>query len=39
VLIDNSYRKLGNLHDAWTKGFTGVKFVENIRAGGGAVAG
>jgi pyruvyl transferase EpsO len=31
VLIDNSYRKLGNLHDAWTKGFTGVKFVENIR--------
>lgn len=31
VLIDNSYRKLGNLHDAWTKGFTGVKFVENIQ--------
>jgi pyruvyl transferase EpsO len=30
VLIDNSYRKLGNLHDAWTKGFTGVKFVETL---------
>lgn len=30
VLIDNSYRKLGNLHDAWTAGFTGVKFVNNL---------
>lgn len=30
VLIDNSYRKLGNLHDAWTACFTGVKFVSNL---------
>jgi len=31
VLIDNSYRKLGNLHDAWTAGFTGVKFVSDLQ--------
>jgi exopolysaccharide biosynthesis predicted pyruvyltransferase EpsI len=30
VLLDNSYRKLGNLHDAWTTPYRGVQFVKNL---------
>ncbi|HEX8957103.1 MAG TPA: polysaccharide pyruvyl transferase family protein, partial [Burkholderiaceae bacterium] len=31
VLFDNRYRKLGNFHDAWTKPYRGVAFVETLR--------
>jgi pyruvyl transferase EpsO len=30
VVIDNKYRKLGNLHDAWTFPYRGVRFVTNL---------
>ena len=30
VLIDNRYRKLGTFHEAWTKAYSGVTFVENL---------
>ncbi|MDP2229628.1 polysaccharide pyruvyl transferase family protein [Methylotenera sp.] len=32
VLIDNSYGKLGNFHQAWTTHYRGVKFVCNLEA-------
>lgn len=32
VLIDNSYGKLGNFHQAWTTHYRGVKFVCDLEA-------
>lgn len=31
VLIDNSYRKVGTFHEAWTNPYRGVTFVGNLR--------
>jgi pyruvyl transferase EpsO len=31
VLIDNRYRKLGTFHEAWTKGYRGVTFADNLQ--------
>ncbi len=36
VLIDNRYRKLGTFHEAWTKSYGGVTFVENLQDAYGA---
>jgi hypothetical protein len=36
VLIDNRYRKLGTFHEAWTKAYSGVTFVENLQDAYGA---
>lgn len=30
ILIDNSYGKLSSLHQAWTRPYEGVKFVNNL---------
>lgn len=32
ALIDNSYGKLGSLHEAWTKPYAGVKFVPDLES-------
>lgn len=32
ALIDNNYGKLGSLHEAWTKPYTGVKFVSDLES-------
>jgi exopolysaccharide biosynthesis predicted pyruvyltransferase EpsI len=39
VLIDNRYRKLGTFHEAWTKAYRGVNFVENLQGAYEAAAG
>ncbi len=31
VLIDNSYRKVGTFHEAWTNPYRGVTFVSSLR--------
>jgi pyruvyl transferase EpsO len=31
VLIDNRYRKLGTFHEAWTKDYRGVTFVDSLQ--------
>ena len=38
VLIDNRYRKLGTFHDAWTRSYRGVTFVENLQDAYGAAS-
>lgn len=32
ILIDNSYGKLSNFHEAWTKPYAGVRFVEDFKS-------
>jgi len=39
VLIDNRYRKLGTFHEAWTKPYRGVSFVDNLKDAYQAAAG
>ena len=38
VLIDNSYRKVGTFHEAWTNPYRGVTFVGNLREAYAAAA-